>query len=248
MSARPIHALLLAAALAAGCGPASPPVGGAGAAAASDTAGADSTRPDSGSAAPSAAAEAAASTGDSAALVPLALRAKGSATAPVTVYEMSDFQCPFCRRHALETFPVLEKEFVETGKVRWVFLNFPITEIHPNATPAAEFSLCAAREGRFWPAHDLLFRQQQVWAKAANPVPLLTGYIDSIGASPERMLACLRDPSTNAALRHDAEGAARAGARSTPSFYIEGGLMVGAYPPEVFRRVLDSVHAAKTRR
>jgi protein-disulfide isomerase len=243
MLARPLHAWLFAAALAGACGPAPAPAAGAGAAKAVDTSRADTSRADTAQAGTPAAA---ASAADSAAFVPLALRSKGSATAPVTVYEMSDFQCPFCRRHALETFPALEREFVQTGKVRWVFLNFPITEIHPNATPAAEFSLCAAREGRFWPAHDVLFRQQEAWAKAENPVPLLTGYIDSIGASPERMLACLRDPSTRAALRHDAEGAARAGARSTPSFYIEGGLMVGAYPPEVFRQVLDSVHAAKT--
>ena len=88
---------------------------------------------------------------------PLAGRSKGAASAPVTVYEMSDFQCPYCRRFALETFPTLEREYIATGKVRWVFVNFPLTSIHPNAVAAAEVALCAAQQGAFWQVHDLLY-------------------------------------------------------------------------------------------
>ena len=72
-------------------------------------------------------------------------RTKGAAKAPVTVYEMSDFQCPFCRRFAAETFPLIEKEYIATGKVRWIFINYPLTQLHPNAVPAAEFAACPAR-------------------------------------------------------------------------------------------------------
>src|SRR5438876_6581875 len=99
---------------------------------------------------------------------PLAVRTKGAATAPVTVYEMSDFQCPYCKRHVDQTFPALEKEYIATGKVRWVFINFPLISIHPNAQAAAEFAMCAAREGKFWPAHDLLYRRQTSWAPLKN--------------------------------------------------------------------------------
>jgi protein-disulfide isomerase len=74
---------------------------------------------------------------------PLAGRGKGVASAPVTVYEMSDFQCPYCRRFALETFPVIEREYISSGKVRWMFVNFPLTSIHPNAVAAAEVALCS---------------------------------------------------------------------------------------------------------
>ena len=96
-------------------------------------------------------ASAAASVGTAAAAAPdpLASRSKGLATAPIVVYEMSDFQCPFCRRHAVETFPALEREYIATGKVRWVFVNLPITELHPNALPAAELSICASNAGKF---------------------------------------------------------------------------------------------------
>src|ERR671927_65665 len=65
-------------------------------------------------------------------------RTKGSSNAPVTVYEMSDFQCPFCRQFALETFPQLDREYIASGKVRWVFINYPLTSIHANAAAAAQ--------------------------------------------------------------------------------------------------------------
>lgn len=177
---------------------------------------------------------------------PLASRSKGSRAAPVTVFEMSDFQCPFCRRFAMETFPILEKEYIDTGKIRWVFVNFPLTSIHPNAVPAAEFALCAGRSDRFWPAHDLLYETQDAWAKLPAPQQFMLGLADSIGVPRDSMLSCLQDSTTRRMVQDEATSAAKAGATSTPSFYIEGGLLSGAYPPEIFRQVLDSIHAVKT--
>ena len=177
---------------------------------------------------------------------PRITRGMGSRSAPVTVYEMSDFQCPFCRRHALETMPALEREYVATGKVRWVFINFPITEIHPNAVPAAEFALCAAREAKFWKVHQLIFRHQPAWAKLTDPGPFLLSLGDSVGMNRAKTLACLQDSAITRAVRAEAEGSARAGATSTPTFYIEGGLLVGAHPVEVFRPILDSIYAVKS--
>jgi protein-disulfide isomerase len=170
----------------------------------------------------------------------------GSPTAPVTVYEMSDFQCPYCRRHALETMPTLEREYVRTGKVRWVFINFPIPEIHPNAVPAAEFALCAARAGRFWQAHHLLFQHQSAWARLGDPTQFLLSLSDSAGLDRRPLIACLQDPAVRRAVEAEAQGSVRSGANSTPSFYIEGGLLVGAQPVEVFRPILDSVIQART--
>lgn len=175
---------------------------------------------------------------------PFAGRSKGSASAPVTVYEMSDFQCPYCRRFALETFPTLEREYVSTGKVRWIFVNFPLVSIHPNAVAAAEVALCAARQGAFWPMHDLLYKHQDTWAPLKEPGPFLSTLADSAKISKKTLLSCLASPDT-ATIRSEAEGSERAGATSTPSFYIEGGIMSGAQPVEVFRRVLDSIVATK---
>jgi protein-disulfide isomerase len=176
----------------------------------------------------------------------LAARTKGSAAAPVTVYEMSDFQCPYCRRHALETFPGLEKDFVETGKVRWVFINFPLTSIHPNAGPAAEFAMCAAKVGKFWQVHDLLFAYQDKWAPLKDPAPFLVTLADSAGIPRSEILPCLQNGETRKLIEGEAAGAAHAGVASTPSFYIEGGIISGSAPAAVFGKLLDSIYLAKT--
>jgi protein-disulfide isomerase len=177
---------------------------------------------------------------------PLEMRSKGSATAPVTVYEMSDFQCPYCRQFALETFPQLEREYIRTGKIRWVFINFPLTSIHQHASAAAEVALCAGRQQGFWRVHDLLFQHQRSWAPLKEAGPFFVSLADSAKLSKPALLECLESPETRQSVRADAEGAARSGATSTPTFYIEGGLLEGAQPVAVFRQVLDSVYAVKT--
>jgi protein-disulfide isomerase len=178
----------------------------------------------------------------------LASRTLGSATAPITVYEMSDFQCPYCRRFAQETFPTLEREYVATGKVRWVFVNFPLTSLHSNAVPAAETALCAARQQAFWPVHDLLFKYQETWAPLKEPAPFFLSLADSAAISKPALVECVRSPATRAEVRAEAEGAERSGASSTPTFYIEGGLLAGAHPLPVFRQVLDSIYRVKAKR
>lgn len=176
----------------------------------------------------------------------IAARSKGSANAPVTVYEMSDFQCPYCKRFARETFPEIERQYITPGKVRWVYINFPLTHLHPHAVAAGELALCAARQDGFWRIHDLLFQYQETWAPLKEAGPFFVSLADSAKLSKKAILACLQDPATRKSLQAEAEGAERAGANSTPAFYIEGGLMEGALPLEVFQRILDSVYTAKT--
>src|SRR6187549_2364722 len=122
---------------------------------------------------------------------PLGMRTKGSATAPVTVYEMSDFQCPFCKRQVDNTWPLLQKEYIATGKVRWIFINYPLTSIHPNAVPAAELAMCAGRAGKFWEAHDLVFRTQRVWGPLKDPGPFLSSLLDSLKLKKPAVVQCL---------------------------------------------------------
>jgi protein-disulfide isomerase len=180
------------------------------------------------------------------AAAPLEPRSKGASTAPVTVYEMSDFQCPYCRAFADETFPQLERDFIKSGKVRWVFINFPLTSVHPNASAAAQLALCAAKQKGFWRVHDLLFQYQDTWAPLKEAGPFFVSLADSAGLSKQILVGCLQSPQTLREVQADAEGAARSGAGSTPTFYIEGGLLEGSVPVEVFKQVLDSVYAAKT--
>ncbi len=175
----------------------------------------------------------------------IAQRSRGRPTAPVTMYEMSDFQCPFCAEFALQTMDTLEREYVATGKVRIVFVNFPLS-MHRNSEPAAELAMCAARQGKFWAMHDLLFRTQNRWQGLAEPGSFFLGLGDSVGANRDSLTACVRDGAMRGVVRADAEGSFRSGARSTPTFYVEGGLVVGAQPMAVFRTVLDSIVRVKS--
>ncbi len=173
-------------------------------------------------------------------------RAKGSKTAPVTIFEMGDFQCPVCRRFEAEAMPIIDKEYIATGKVYWVFIHYPLSSIHPNAEPAAEFAACAAKQGKFWPTHDLLYAKQDSWARLKDPTPFLTAQIEPLGLKREGMMDCLKSGAGRAVVKEDAMVSARTGATGTPAFYIEGGLMTGYYPVATMRAVIDSVYKART--
>jgi protein-disulfide isomerase len=172
----------------------------------------------------------------------VAARTLGSDSAPLIVYEMSDFQCPWCRKQAIETLPSIEKEFISTGKVRWTFVNFPLTQLHPNAAAAAEFAMCAAKIDKFWKIHDLLFAYQEKWAPLKDPGPFLLTLADSAGIPRDQMSTCLQNGETRQLIQDEAAGAARSGVVSTPTVYIEGvGLLKGAAPFNRYQLILDSL-------
>ena len=176
---------------------------------------------------------------------PFAGRIKGSPTAPITVYEVADFQCPACRVFWEETMPALEREYVVPGKVRLIFVNLPLQEIHPNAAAAHQFAMCAADQGRFWPIHDRLFDQQRAWAPLADPTPVFSAMADSVGLVRPALETCLGDESVKQRVLQEREGVLRAGVKSTPSFIIragdEQGLFPGAVPIDAWRPILDSL-------
>src|SRR6185369_12651734 len=89
-------------------------------------------------------------------------RIQGSATAPVWVIEVSDFQCPYCKQWHDETYPMLRDQYVKTGKIRLAYVNFPLA-MHAHAFPAAEAAMCAGAQDKFWQMHDALFSSQHGW-------------------------------------------------------------------------------------
>ena len=173
-------------------------------------------------------------------------RIKGAADAPVTVLEISDFQCPYCRMFWEETLPVLMEEYVETGKIRLVFLNLPLPSLHPNAPAAHEFAMCAAAQDKFWPAHDLLFRHQATWAGLDDPSEYFLTLADSAGLSVFDLASCFESGRMRELIEEEASLNVRSGIRSTPSFVIERGLLKGVHPIETWRTLLDSLVEAKT--
>jgi protein-disulfide isomerase len=176
----------------------------------------------------------------------LAARTKGSAAAPITVLEIADFQCPACRLFFTETLPALQREYVDPGKIRMLFVNLPLVQLHKNAAAAHEFAMCAALQNRFWPVHDLLFEQQPTWAPLDDPSPVFYSIANAAGLARDSLDACLTSGRVRELIMQEAQSVVRAGVQSTPSFVIEGGLLSGAVPIEGWRPILDSIYKAKT--
>jgi protein-disulfide isomerase len=155
----------------------------------------------------------------------------GSEGAPVTLIEFSDFQCPYCRQVA----PTLKKLRAAYGdRLRIVWKDFPLTQIHPQAFRAGEAGHCAQEQGKFWEYHDQLFGNQQ-----ALQGDDLKKYAAASGLNAERFNSCL-DMSTHAERVRDgvAQGT-RLGVNSTPTIFVNGRRISGAQPYEVFAAIID---------
>jgi protein-disulfide isomerase len=175
-------------------------------------------------------------------------RTQGDAGAPIVMYEVSDFQCPFCRQFWAETLPHLEAEYIQTGKVRLTFINLPLAQLHPNAEAAHELAMCGAQQGKFWRLHDLLYSHQRDWAGLGDPQPYFRGLADSVGMSQDSFKSCVASGHIRQLIAAEAQASFQAGVKSTPSFIVRGVLLAGAAPIEAFRPILDSMYAARRAR
>ena len=174
---------------------------------------------------------------------------KGAPNARVAIVEFSDYECPFCSRHALQTLPELTKEYIDTGKVRYVFRNLPLESIHPNAMRAAAAAECAGEQGKYWQLHDRMFANQR-----ALDLTTLVGHGKAEGLDVARFQQCVSSDKYAAKVRADQADAARVGATSTPSFFVAVltpgdskaravRMIRGAHPYPTFKAAIDSVLA-----
>jgi len=169
-------------------------------------------------------------------------RIKGSPTANVWLVVISDFECPFCKRWHDETAPRLEREYVRTGKIRIAYLNFPIPS-HRNAQPAHEFTMCAAEQGKFWPAADAVFDTQGLWKRRSDAAAYFDSLGGNIGVDRARLRACINSGDTKALIDSDYRRSVRIGIGSTPTFLIGDQAIIGAQPYEAFKAALDAALA-----
>lgn len=160
-------------------------------------------------------------------------RVLGEADAPVTIVEYASATCPHCANFHADTFPALKKEFIDTGKVRFVFREFPFDDV---ALAAFMLARCAPEE-RYFSLIDVLFEQQQTWAK--NPRPELLKIGRMAGFTPETFEQCLKNEDIAKgiiAVRTTANE--QYGVNSTPTFFINGEVLVGNQPIEKFREAI----------
>jgi len=148
-----------------------------------------------------------------------ASRSKGAEDAPVTIVEISDFQCPFCARWAQETFPALDSAYIQTGQVRMIYINYPLPT-HGQAWSSAKAALCAGAQDAFWPMHDVLFEEQRSWSGQDRPYPLYQDYASRIGIDTGAFATCMENDQVAQILVGDLMQVTRAGITGTPTFVI----------------------------
>jgi len=171
---------------------------------------------------------------------------KGNADAPVTIVEFSDFQCPFCSRFYEQTLPSIMENYVDTGKVKFVYRDLPLDSLHPNARPVHIASECADEQGKFWVYHDMLFDKQSEWERlpAADLQSTLTQYASELGLESASFETCLESDAIADEVNKDTLDAARYGATGTPTFFIgnekDGFVRItGAQPFSAFQLEID---------
>ena len=177
----------------------------------------------------------------------------GDLAAPVVLHEYSDYLCPFCGRYFQETYPLLLDEYVETGQVLLIFHDFPLPSLHPTALVGHQAARCVAEQGPalFWAMHDALFARQNEWNHLPDPSAFIGALAREIGADPAGYAACMASARTVEGVDAGMADGSALGFNGTPSFRLERPAdgythpIVGAYPMERFRAVIDAMLAGE---
>ncbi len=168
---------------------------------------------------------------------------KGNADAELTLIEFSDFQCPYCARFYKETLPLIQKEYIDTGKVRMVYRDFPLSNAHPEAQKAAEAAQCAGEQGKFWEMHDKLFDKHSALA-----IGHIKRYARELGLSGKRFDECVDSGRFREEVLKDLQDGQAAGVQGTPTFFlgrtqpgktINGVIIRGARPYISFKQAFE---------
>lgn len=171
---------------------------------------------------------------------------KGDPNAPITIIEFSDFQCPFCKKFHATTLPLLEKNYIDTGKVKFVYRDFPIKSIHPNAASAALASECADDQNLFWQYHDSVFENQRNWEglSKSSAVNVFKQYASELGIDMDEFNQCFETAKHLTEVNGDLQDGVSYGVTGTPGFFVgndELGYVkiIGAQPYSVFERLIE---------
>ena len=172
----------------------------------------------------------------------------GDAKAAVTIIEFGDYQCPSCRLFWRDVEPRLKKEYIDTGKVKLVFRDFPIVQNHPEAIVAAVAAQCAADQGKYWQYHDKLFREQD--NRGDDIIRFKVADLKKWGADLRLDTAafnqCVDSGRHKDEVAKDYADGEGIGIRGTPTFFVNGRFIGGAQPYPVFKKMIDE-ELAKTK-
>lgn len=157
----------------------------------------------------------------------------GDDDAPITIIEFSDYECPFCTRFYLNTLPQIKSEYIDTGKVKLIYRDYPLG-FHANAQKAAEAAECAGEQEKYYEMHDKLFDEG-----VDGGVSSFKQYAKEIGLNAEEFNECLDSGEMASEVQKDFQDGQRAGVQGTPTFFINGKILKGAQPFEVFKQIIE---------
>lgn len=166
--------------------------------------------------------------------------ALGDPNAPVTMVEFADFQCPFCGRMFSDTLPQIKEKYVKTGKVKFVYRDFPLSSIHPFAQKAAEAGECADDQGKFWQLHDIIYTRQQQLSHEN-----LKKWAEEVGLNTAQFSQCLDSGKYADEVVKDLQDGQNAGVTGTPATFVNGRLVSGALPYAQFEVVIEEALRAR---
>lgn len=167
----------------------------------------------------------------------------GPDSARVEIMEFSDFECPYCGRFAVLSMPDIKARLLPTGKVRWRFVNFPLTG-HTKSPYAHLAASCANEQGRFWEMHDLIYLHQGDWTEAGNPLKDLEGYARQAGVPDmARYQSCISERRTWGSVLADKALGDSIGLGGTPTFFVNGRQLPGTPSVDELLRIADSLTA-----
>lgn len=160
--------------------------------------------------------------------------AVGDPNAPVTIIEYTDYQCPFCSRHFEQTYPQLLDNYIDAGVVYYVFKDFPLTQIHPQAVLAASAARCAGDQDAYLAMHDALFANQGEWSGRSDADTLFNQYATELDLDEAQFATCLADGTYEDAIYADLNEGTSFGVSGTPAFFLNGYFLSGAQPYSTF--------------
>ena len=162
----------------------------------------------------------------------------GNPKAPVAMVEYGDYQCDYCKIYKEEIFPIIKKNYIDTGKINYTFKDFPLLT-HENSKIAAFGANCADEQGAYWEMHDILFHRQEEWIKNSDPIPSFIGYINLLQLDEKKFKDCMKSEKYAIKVANDIQEGEALKIKGTPTFYINKTKISGIHTYDIYRETIE---------
>jgi protein-disulfide isomerase len=165
---------------------------------------------------------------------------RGSGEAPVEITEFADYQCPFCQTFATLQMPTIEQRLIQTGRLRWRYMDFPLQQ-HPFSRLAAHSAACADEQGKFWPQHQRIYEGQAEWTAARSAANIFHEYAKANGLDLARYDSCMQAGKYAGRIQASYEQGVKLGVSSTPTLLVGNRLYQGRFDSDAITKLVDSL-------